>query len=189
MVKPEIKGNVNFEIKSQFMRELGEDTFSENKNEDAHEHIKRIISIVSLFNVPRVSQDVELSTPGNSSRKPLYKGMTPVQALTAIQTMDDHSQKWHDETSSKSIGSSNNTNGLAAIVRVEEVKYSEFGIPAPFNGSNGAKFCIGSLGYCTRINNRPPYEEKRPSLEELINKHQEESVRSSAEMEEWVKKL
>ncbi|GJT93742.1 hypothetical protein Tco_1082587 [Tanacetum coccineum] len=31
MVKPKIRGNVNFEIKSQFMRELREDTFSGNK--------------------------------------------------------------------------------------------------------------------------------------------------------------
>ncbi|GJS92436.1 hypothetical protein Tco_0799404 [Tanacetum coccineum] len=38
MVKPEIEGNVNFEIKSQFMCELREDTFSGNKDEDAHDH-------------------------------------------------------------------------------------------------------------------------------------------------------
>ncbi|GJS94997.1 hypothetical protein Tco_0801965 [Tanacetum coccineum] len=41
VVKPEIGGNVNFEIKSQFMRELREDTFSGNKNDDAHEHVER----------------------------------------------------------------------------------------------------------------------------------------------------
>ncbi|GJY19753.1 retrovirus-related pol polyprotein from transposon TNT 1-94 [Tanacetum coccineum] len=41
VVKPEIGCNVNFEIKSQFMCELREDTFSENKNEDAHNHIDR----------------------------------------------------------------------------------------------------------------------------------------------------
>ncbi|GJY82194.1 hypothetical protein Tco_0494945 [Tanacetum coccineum] len=84
--------------------------------------------------------------------------MTPTQALTAIQTMVDHSQKWHDGTSSRNISSSsNNSNvdGLAVIVRphlnkecplneevnpVEEVKYDEFGCPAPFNRSNEAKF-------------------------------------------------
>ncbi|GJZ73787.1 hypothetical protein Tco_0637933 [Tanacetum coccineum] len=33
VVKPKIKGNVNFKIKSQFMRELREDTFSGNKDE------------------------------------------------------------------------------------------------------------------------------------------------------------
>nr|GEU91087.1 hypothetical protein [Tanacetum cinerariifolium] len=43
MVKPEIRGNVNFKIKSQFMRELREYTFSENKNEDAYDHIDRAI--------------------------------------------------------------------------------------------------------------------------------------------------
>ncbi|GKF76330.1 hypothetical protein Tco_0225774, partial [Tanacetum coccineum] len=57
MVKPEIGGNVNFEIKSQFMRELREDTFFENKNDDAHEHVERVLHIVSLFNIPGVSHD------------------------------------------------------------------------------------------------------------------------------------
>ncbi|GJR63345.1 hypothetical protein Tco_1505507 [Tanacetum coccineum] len=57
VVKPEIRGNVNFEIKSQFMRELREDTFSGNKNEDAHDHIDRVLSIVGLFNIPGVSKD------------------------------------------------------------------------------------------------------------------------------------
>ncbi|GJT66693.1 hypothetical protein Tco_1018173 [Tanacetum coccineum] len=42
VVKTEIGGNVNFEIKSQFMRELREDTFYENKNNDAHMHVERV---------------------------------------------------------------------------------------------------------------------------------------------------
>ncbi|GJT10174.1 zinc finger, CCHC-type containing protein [Tanacetum coccineum] len=57
VVKPEIRGNVNFEIKSQFMRELREDTFSGNKDEDAHDHIDRVLSIVGLFNIPGVTKD------------------------------------------------------------------------------------------------------------------------------------
>ncbi|GJU14426.1 putative reverse transcriptase domain-containing protein [Tanacetum coccineum] len=36
VVKPEIGGNVNFEINNQFMRELREETFFGNKDEDAH---------------------------------------------------------------------------------------------------------------------------------------------------------
>nr|GEY13466.1 hypothetical protein [Tanacetum cinerariifolium] len=58
VVKPEIRGNVNFEIKSQFMRELREDTFSRNKNDDAYEHVEQVFDIVSLFNIPGVSHDV-----------------------------------------------------------------------------------------------------------------------------------
>nr|GEW96191.1 hypothetical protein [Tanacetum cinerariifolium] len=57
VVKPEIKGNVNFEIKSQFMRELREDIFFRNKNNDPHEHVEQISDIVSLFNIPGVTHD------------------------------------------------------------------------------------------------------------------------------------
>ncbi|GKB05998.1 hypothetical protein Tco_0834231 [Tanacetum coccineum] len=57
VVKPEIGGNVNFEIKSQFMRELRENTFSWNKDEDAYDHIDRVLSIVDLFNILGVSKD------------------------------------------------------------------------------------------------------------------------------------
>ncbi|GJS16787.1 hypothetical protein Tco_0411259 [Tanacetum coccineum] len=269
--KPEIGGNVNFEIKSQFMRELRKDTFFGNKNEDAHDHVDRVLNIVSLFNIPRVTQDavllrvflftltratkrwVDRLTPGAVNTWDLLKkafiqrmatnhytklgngpisGMKPTQALMAIQTMADHSQKWHVGTSRRNISNTNNTDGLAAIVikldnvgrdmkklkenvhaiqvgcqicegpyldkecplkedvkQVEEVNYGKFGRPAPFNGSNGAKFRVGPPGYYTRTNNRPSYGEKRPRLEELMNKNQEESTRRSAQMDEWIKKL
>ncbi|GKB79064.1 hypothetical protein Tco_0945959 [Tanacetum coccineum] len=259
VVKPEIGGNVNFEIKSQFMPELREDTFFGHKNEDAHDHVDRVLNIIDSLQ--------ELSTLGTSLKKPLSKGivhhpgplndlktsitlskkamnrytklgngiiqgpipgMTPTQALTTIQTMADHSQKWHDGTLSRNVSSNNNTDGLAAIVskldnlgrdmkklkenvhaiqvvcqifkgphldkecplneevkQLEEVKYGEFGRSAPFNGSNRAKFRVGPPGYYTHTNNRPPYGEKRPSLEELMNRHQEESTRRSIKMKEW----
>ncbi|GJY54301.1 hypothetical protein Tco_0445965 [Tanacetum coccineum] len=193
------------------MRELREDTFFRNKNEDTHDHIDRVLNIIGLFNIPRVSKDavmlrvfpftltravkrwVDRLAPGtintwdllkkafiqrycppsktakhlediynftqekdkslyqaceryngllykcpthdiNSHQKVniFYKGlsttnrqlldlqgpiplMTPVQALTAIQSMADHSQKWHDETTSWNIGSSSSNDGLVAL--------------------------------------------------------------------------
>nr|GEV10750.1 hypothetical protein [Tanacetum cinerariifolium] len=39
------------------MRELRDETFFGNKNDDAHEHVERVLDIVSLFNIPGVSQD------------------------------------------------------------------------------------------------------------------------------------
>nr|GEW06233.1 hypothetical protein [Tanacetum cinerariifolium] len=298
VVKPEIRGNVNFEIRSQFMRELRDDTFSRNKNDDAHEHVERVLVIVRLFNILGASHDavmlcvlpttltgaakrwVDRLPPGivdswdllkkafiqrycppsktakqlkeihNFKQKGdeilyqaweryndlLYKchthdinnhqnvnifynglgdsnhqlldsqwpipGMTHVQALTTIQTMADHSQKWHDGSSSRNIESSSNSEGIVAIVNklenldcplkeevnsIEEAKYSEFGRPSPF--SNEAKYCVGPPGYYTHMDNCPPVGEKRPSLEELMNKHIEESTRRRFVMEEWVKKL
>nr|GEV38038.1 hypothetical protein [Tanacetum cinerariifolium] len=46
----------------------------------------------------------------------LIPGMTPAQALTAIQTIADHSQKCHNGSSSRNIDSSSNSEGIAAIV-------------------------------------------------------------------------
>ncbi|GKA05713.1 hypothetical protein Tco_0684833 [Tanacetum coccineum] len=282
VVKPEIGGNVNFKIKSQFMRELREDIFFGNKNDDAHEHVERLFDIISLFNIPGVSHDavmlrifpitltgaakrwvdrlpsgtvdswdllkkafIQRYCPPSKTAKQLeeirnfkqdgdeklyqaweryndllYKcpthninshqkvnifynglgtmnrqlldsqgpihGMTPAQALTVIQTMADHSQKLHDGSSSRKIESSSNSKGIVAIdcplnkevKRVKEAKYGEFGRSLPF--SNGAKYRVGPPRYYTRIDNRPSFREKRPSLEELMNKHLEESTRRRA---------
>ncbi|GKC00325.1 hypothetical protein Tco_0986461, partial [Tanacetum coccineum] len=73
------------------------------------------------------------------------------------------------------------------VKSIEEVKYGEFGRPSPF--SNGVKHRIGLPGYNTHIDNRPPFGETKPSLEELMNKHIEESTRRRAKIKEWVKKL
>ncbi|GKA85634.1 hypothetical protein Tco_0807288 [Tanacetum coccineum] len=144
VVKPEIGGNVNFEIKSQFMRELREGTFFGNKNGDAHEHVKRVLDVISLFDIPGVTHDAvmlcvfPITLTGAAKRylshhlkslKRLKKirifnqvkgsipGMTPAQALAAIQTMHDHSQKWHDGSSSRNIDSRSNMEGITSIVR------------------------------------------------------------------------
>nr|GEX85950.1 hypothetical protein [Tanacetum cinerariifolium] len=276
------------------MRELREDTFFKNKNDNAHEPVERVLDIISLFNIPRVSHDVVMlrvfpitltraakrwleeirnfkqegdeilyqaweryngmlykfpthdinshqkvnifyNGLGTMSRQLLdsqgpIPGMKPAQALTAIQTMADHSQTWHDGSSSRNIDSSGNSRGIASIVnkldslgrdmkklkenvhaiqvgcqtrrvahldrecplneevkRVEEVKYGKFGRSSPF--SNGDKYCVCPPGYYTRIDNRPSFKEKSPSLEDLMNKHLDESTQRRVEMEEWVKKL
>ncbi|GJW50566.1 putative reverse transcriptase domain-containing protein [Tanacetum coccineum] len=62
------------------------------------------------------------------------------------------------------------------VKQAEEVKYGEFRRTTPFNGNNGGKFCIRPHGYYTKTDNRPPYGERRQSLEELLAKHQEESA-------------
>ncbi|GJY46654.1 zinc knuckle CX2CX4HX4C containing protein, partial [Tanacetum coccineum] len=166
------------------MRELREDTFSGNKSEDAHDHIDRVLNIVSLFNIPGVSKDAvplrvfPFTLTGSAKR--WVDRLTP----GAVNTWD-LLKKWHDGTSSRNISNSSNTDGLAAIVSkldnlgrvmkklkenvhviqvgcqicegphldkecplnkevklMKEVKYGEFGLPAPFNGSNGAKFRV-----------------------------------------------
>ncbi|GKD40143.1 hypothetical protein Tco_1260350, partial [Tanacetum coccineum] len=56
------------------------------------------------------------------------------------------------------------------VKRVEEVKYGEFGRPFLNNGGNGSRYRVGPPGYYTCVDNRPPFGEKKASLEETINK-------------------
>ncbi|GKA85050.1 hypothetical protein Tco_0806704 [Tanacetum coccineum] len=46
-----------FELKGQFLKELSDNTFSGSDNEDANEHIERVLEIADLFTVPDVTQD------------------------------------------------------------------------------------------------------------------------------------
>ncbi|GJW92866.1 hypothetical protein Tco_0172538 [Tanacetum coccineum] len=275
MVKPEVEGNVNFEIKSQFMRELREDTFFGNKNDNAHEHVERVLDIVSLFNIQGVTHDtfmlhvfpitltgaakrwVDILSPRIVDSWDLFKkafiqrycspsktakqleeihnfmqegdetlyqaweryndllykcpthdinshqnvnifynglgtmnrqfldshgpipGMTHTQALTSIQTMADHSQKWHNGSSSKNIDSSSNSEGITAI------KTSSRQGMSSQRGSE--KFNRGASGY--DLHDQPSAGERKPSLTKIINKYIDESSKRHAEQDEWLRKF
>ncbi|GKA27134.1 hypothetical protein Tco_0713302 [Tanacetum coccineum] len=137
------------------MQELREDTFSGNKNDDAHEHVERplrdgwtdfpqepLIPVISLkrplskgtVHHQELPNDLRKSATSSKKETRHYTklrngamnrqlldsqepipGMTPIQALTTIQTMADHSQKWHDGSSSISIRGSS-SEGIAAIL-------------------------------------------------------------------------
>nr|GEW38313.1 zinc knuckle CX2CX4HX4C [Tanacetum cinerariifolium] len=71
------------------------------------------------------------------------------------------------------------------VKSVEELKYSEFGRSFPNNSGNSARYCVGPPGYYTRVDNLPPFSEKKLNLEELINKHLEDSTQKRAKMEDW----
>ncbi|GKC66780.1 putative reverse transcriptase domain-containing protein [Tanacetum coccineum] len=135
VVKPEIGGNVNFEIKNQFMRELREDTFSINKNDDAHEHVERVDRLppgtVNSWDLlkkafiqrycPPSKTAKQLETIRNFKQEgdeTLYQAWEQDNDLlykSPTHDINSH-QKWHDGTSSKNIESSSNSEEIAAIV-------------------------------------------------------------------------
>ncbi|GKB38141.1 hypothetical protein Tco_0883083 [Tanacetum coccineum] len=57
VVKPKIGNDVEFEINSNFMRELRRKLFKGTDDEDAHEHVRRVLEIADLFHFPGVSHD------------------------------------------------------------------------------------------------------------------------------------
>ncbi|GKA65813.1 RNA-directed DNA polymerase, eukaryota, reverse transcriptase zinc-binding domain protein [Tanacetum coccineum] len=217
VVKFEIGGNVNFKIKSQFMRELREDTFSGNKNDDAYEHVKRILDIVSLFNISGVTHDavmlrvfpitltraakrwVDRLSPGTINTWDLLKNAfiqrhcLPSGTTKQLEEMHDFKQE-SDETlrvsNDCSVGIVAITNKLDNLGRdMKKLKENVHAIQVGCENYGGAHLNKECLSiYYTRVDNRPPLGKKKPSLAELMNKHIEESTRKRAEMEEWMKK-
>ncbi|GJT19995.1 hypothetical protein Tco_0878701 [Tanacetum coccineum] len=161
VVKPKIRDNVNFDIKSQFMSakrwvdkltsgtintwDLLKKAFIQRycppsktakQLEDIHnfkqEGDKSLYQVWERYNdllykCPTHNinsrQKVNIFYKGLSTMnrqlldsQGLIPGMTSAQTLIAIQTMTDHSHKWHDETTSRYVGSSSSDDGLAALV-------------------------------------------------------------------------
>ncbi|GKE97058.1 hypothetical protein Tco_1581913, partial [Tanacetum coccineum] len=54
---PKIKEKDSFELKGQFLNELRENKFSSSDNEDANEHIEKVLEIVDLFHVLNITED------------------------------------------------------------------------------------------------------------------------------------
>ncbi|GKC42154.1 hypothetical protein Tco_1059876, partial [Tanacetum coccineum] len=57
VARPKIDDKSQFELKGQFLKELRENTFSRSDNEDANEHIEKVLKIVDLFHVPNITVD------------------------------------------------------------------------------------------------------------------------------------
>ncbi|GKF45405.1 hypothetical protein Tco_0131957, partial [Tanacetum coccineum] len=57
VVRPKIDNKDQFELKGKFLKELRENTFSGSDNEDANEHIEKVLKIVDLFHAPNITVD------------------------------------------------------------------------------------------------------------------------------------
>ncbi|GKD15184.1 hypothetical protein Tco_1199591, partial [Tanacetum coccineum] len=57
IARPKFDEKARFELKGQFLKELRDNTFSGSDNEDANEHIERVLEIADLFTIPDVTQD------------------------------------------------------------------------------------------------------------------------------------
>ncbi|GJS34001.1 hypothetical protein Tco_0532383 [Tanacetum coccineum] len=177
------------------MREFREDTFSGNKNDDAHEHVERILDIIGLFNIPRVTHDAVMLRvfpitliSEEMGRQISYRdnqhlgvaqesfhlkhgkdlqgsipNKTPAQALDAIQTMADHSKKWHHGSTSRKV-SNGSLVGIATIIS----KLDSFRIDMKKLKENvhaiqvGCETCEG-----THLNKECPLHEDIKSVEEV----------------------
>ncbi|GJU60362.1 DNA-directed DNA polymerase [Tanacetum coccineum] len=120
VTRPKIEEKDSFELKGQFLKELRENTFNGLDNEDANEHIEKVLEIVDLFHVPNITVDqlmlrvfpISLTGAILDSRG-VVPSKTAADAKKAIQEMAEYSPKWHNGTSRGR--STETSDGLAAI--------------------------------------------------------------------------
>ncbi|GJU02219.1 hypothetical protein Tco_1112557 [Tanacetum coccineum] len=90
IVRPKIDDNARFDLKGQFLTEFRDNTFSGSDNEDANEHIEKVLEIVDLFHIPEVTQDqiilrvFPMSLTGAASR---WLRNEPVGSIDTSETL------------------------------------------------------------------------------------------------------
>ncbi|GJX83047.1 hypothetical protein Tco_0332528 [Tanacetum coccineum] len=121
--------------------------------------------------------------------------MSATDAKKSIQEMTDYSQKWHDGISTRSK-SSNTSDGLVSIQaqlnnlgreikKVNERVYdAQFGVPFPQAG----RYRAAASGY-QRDNENTSYQERRQTMEELLNKLMVGSAKRHDEHSSLIKEI
>ncbi|GJV08939.1 hypothetical protein Tco_1346595 [Tanacetum coccineum] len=195
--RPKIDNKDKFELKGQFLKELRENTFSGSDNEDANEHIEKVLKIVDFFHVPNITI---LDSRGVVPTK------TAAYAKTTIQEMAKYSKKWHNGTSR---GRSTETSDRLAAIQAqlnnlgreikklnekvyaaqvgheqckgphytkdcplkEEGKTLEEAYYTQFSGPfQGGGYRATAPGYYQRNNANPSFQERRQSMEDTLNR-------------------
>nr|GEU47456.1 hypothetical protein [Tanacetum cinerariifolium] len=55
--RPAINQDTEFKLKGQFLKELRDNTFNGSEHEDANKDIKKVLEIVGLFHILKITQD------------------------------------------------------------------------------------------------------------------------------------
>ncbi|GKA75408.1 putative reverse transcriptase domain-containing protein [Tanacetum coccineum] len=114
VARPKIEEKYIFELKGQFLKELRENTFSGSDNEDANEHIEKVLEIQepdeTLYQAWERFKELLMKC---SQHYLTEMHETAADAKKAIQEMVEYSQKWHNGTSRGR--STKTSDGLAAI--------------------------------------------------------------------------
>ncbi|GJZ33197.1 hypothetical protein Tco_0578633 [Tanacetum coccineum] len=168
---------VKFELKGQFLKELRKNTFSGSDNEDANEHIERVLEIADLFTVPGVTQDqlmlrnfpISLTRAARKLRRLMKKFMR---------------LKW-DVNCAKGPHYTKGCPSKEEGKTLKEAYYTQFGAPYP----QGGRYRAAASGFYQRDGGNPSYQERRQTMEETLSKFMVESTKRHDENTNLIKEI
>ncbi|GJV60393.1 hypothetical protein Tco_1466493 [Tanacetum coccineum] len=143
------------------MKELRCNLFAGTEDEDAYEHVRRVLEIAYLFHIPDITHDaimlrkvqifytgLDIPSCKMIDSQGFIHIMTPAQALKSIQVMADHSHNWYDGAATR-------------------------------QGSNDSSDDI----------DMQKLKENIHVIQETVNKYYEESIKEQAAINEWIRKF
>ncbi|GJZ55214.1 putative reverse transcriptase domain-containing protein [Tanacetum coccineum] len=162
-------------VTGQFLKELRENTFSGSDNEDANEHIEKVLEIfhevILFYNGLDVPTRQILDSRGAIPTK------TTAYAKKVIQEMVEYSQKWHNGSSRGRRPHYTKDCPLKEEGKtLEEDYYTQFGGPFQSGGYRAT-----APGFYQRNNANSSYQEQRKSMEDTLSKFMGESAKGHEE--------
>nr|GEX18101.1 hypothetical protein [Tanacetum cinerariifolium] len=173
------------------MRELRADTFSKNKNDNAHEHVERFLDIVSLFKIPGVTHDAVMLRVFPITLTGAAKRWVDRLSLGTIDSWDIIKKAFIQRycplsKTAKQLEDICNfkKEGDKTLYQAWE-RYNDMLYKWPTHDIKAIRrFNRGASRY-----DQPSLREKRPSLTKIINKYIEEEAKGHAEQDKWLKEF
>ncbi|GJR24125.1 hypothetical protein Tco_0972652 [Tanacetum coccineum] len=172
IARPKFDKDTKFELKGQFLKELCDNTFSGSENENANEHIERVLEVVDLFTIADVTQDqlmlrvFPISLTGAAINERVYAVQVGCEFCNGPHYSKDCALKEKGKT-------------------LEEAYYSQFGVPF----LNARRYRVDALGFYQRDNGNPSYQERRQTMEQSLSKFLAKSTKRHDENSSLIKEI
>nr|GEU39581.1 RNA-directed DNA polymerase, eukaryota, reverse transcriptase zinc-binding domain protein [Tanacetum cinerariifolium] len=194
VTRPAINQDTQFELKGQFLKELHDNTFSGLEQEDANEHIEKVLEIVDFFHIPKITQDQimlrasHVSLTGAASK---WLRNQPSGLITTWEEPDEILFRTWEGFKELRMKYSNGAIPLEtdadAKVAIQEMTFSYK--PNSTISDNINKYRVAGLGFYQRNNRNSSYPEWRPSLEESLTKFMVELAKRHEEKSNIIKEI
>ncbi|GJX02290.1 hypothetical protein Tco_0186203 [Tanacetum coccineum] len=171
VARPKIEEKDSFELKGQFLKELQENTFSGSDNEDANEHIEKVLEIIldsrgavqyeNCRLLKKAIQNMEIKKVNEK----VYAAQVGCEQCKGPHYTKDYPLKEEGKT-------------------LKEAYYTQFGGPFPVGG-----YLSTTPGFYQRNNANPSYQERRQSMEDTLGKFMGESAKRHEENSNLIKEI
>ncbi|GJW69075.1 hypothetical protein Tco_0123499 [Tanacetum coccineum] len=175
VARPKIEEKDSFELKGQFLKELRENTFTGLDNEDANEHIEKVLEVI-------------LDSRGRGTET--FDGLAAIQAQ--LNNLGREIKKVNKKVYAAQVGCeqckgpyyTKDFQLKEERKTLEEDHYTQFG--GPFQGGG---YRATTPGFYQRNNANPLYQERRQSMEDTLSKFMGESAKRIKENSNLIKEI